>query len=170
MDKIRANKRLGTVIVSGVIAIRVIAAPLFLYTFMNNLTTWTLGIFLLAVATDALDACLFKSYSGTETPEIVFNVYLENNGESIVVEVRDNGIGMSEETKAKVFTPFFTTKELSGTGLGLALTSRIVRLHGGEIGVESEPQRGSRFRIVLPVERMSTNQGAKDGQESPGGR
>ena len=125
---------------------------------------------LMDIATNALDACLFKSYSGTETPEIVFNVYLENNGESIVVEVRDNGIGMSEETKAKVFTPFFTTKELSGTGLGLALTSRIVRLHGGEIGVESEPQRGSRFRIVLPVERMSTNQGAKDGQESPGGR
>jgi PAS domain S-box-containing protein len=125
---------------------------------------------LMDIATNALDACIFKPYIGTETPEIVFSVHRQNDGDSIVVEVRDNGIGMSRETKAKVFKPFFTTKERFGTGLGLALTSRIVRLHGGEIGVESELQRGSRFRIVLPVEHISTNQGAKDGQESPGGR
>jgi len=124
---------------------------------------------LMDIATNALDACIFKPYDGTETPEIVFSVDLKNNGDSIVVEVRDNGIGMNEETKANAFKPFFTTKDLSGTGLGLALTSRIVKLHGGELGVESEPQRGSMFRIVLPVERISMNQGAKDGQENPGG-
>ena len=124
---------------------------------------------LMDIATNALDACNVKLYTGTEIAEIVFSVYLQSNDESIVVEARDNGIGMNEDTKANVFKPFFTTKDLSGTGLGLALTSRIVKLHGGEVDVESEPQKGSRFRIVLPVERISMNQGAKDGQESPGG-
>ena len=64
MGKIRANKHLGTVVVSGVIAIRVVAAPLFLYTFINNLTTWTLGIFLFAVATDALDGYVARRLGG----------------------------------------------------------------------------------------------------------
>jgi PAS domain S-box-containing protein len=124
---------------------------------------------LMDIATNALDACNSKSYTGTEIAEIVFALYLQSDDNSVVVEVRDNGIGMDAETKTNVFKPFFTTKELGGTGLGLALTSRIVKLHGGEVRVESEPQRGSRFRIVLPVEHMSMNQGAKDGQESPGG-
>jgi PAS domain S-box-containing protein len=125
---------------------------------------------LMDIATNALDACISKPYEGTETPEIVFSVDLKNNGDSIVVEVRDNGIGMNEDTKANAFKPFFTTKDVSGTGLGLALTSRIVKLHGGEVDVVSEPEKGSKFRIALPVEGMSLNEGARDGQESPGGR
>jgi phosphatidylglycerophosphate synthase len=64
MDTIRANKHLGTVVVSGVIAIRVVAAPLFLYTFISNLTMWTLGIFLFAVATDALDGYVARRLGG----------------------------------------------------------------------------------------------------------
>jgi len=111
----------------------------------------------LDIATNALDACTFKQYSDTEKPEIVFGVHLDDDGDSIVVEVRDNGIGMDEETKANIFKPFFTTKELAGTGLGLALTARIVGLHGGEIGVKSRPRQGSRFRIVLPVEPVNMN-------------
>ena len=56
----RANRRLGAVIVSGVIAIRVVAAPLFLYAFVNSLRMWAIGIFLLAVATDALDGSVAR--------------------------------------------------------------------------------------------------------------
>jgi signal transduction histidine kinase len=101
------------------------------------------------------------SYGDGDTGKIEFNVYLEAEREFIVVEVRDNGIGMTEEIKANIFTPFFSTKDKMGTGLGLALTARIVKLHGGEIEVESEPERGSVFRITLPIRELNTNQGAR---------
>jgi signal transduction histidine kinase len=67
---------------------------------------------------------------------------------------------MTEETKAKLFTPFFTTKEEWGTGLGLASSSRIVALHGGEIDAESEPGNGARFRITLPLWGSGSSKGA----------
>jgi len=106
---------------------------------------------LMDIASNALDACHWMSYGDGETAKIEFNVYLEAERESIVVEVRDNGIGMTEEIKENIFTPFFSTKEKIGTGLGLALTARIVKLHGGEIKVESAPEKGSAFRITLPI-------------------
>ena len=119
---------------------------------------------LMDLATNALDACLLRCYKDTETGEILFNAYLERGGGRVVVDVEDNGIGMDEKTKANVFAPF-TTKGQSGTGLGLALTSRIVKLHGGEMEVESKPGEGSRFRMILPVAGVNTNEGAEDGQE-----
>jgi PAS domain S-box-containing protein len=111
------------------------------------------------IATNALDACSMKNYTDAETPEIVLDVRPEETGRLVVVEVRDNGIGMTEETKASIFTPFFSTKEEAGTGLGLSLASRIIGLHGGEIQVETEPERGTVFRITLPVADINTNQG-----------
>jgi CheY-like chemotaxis protein len=69
-----------------------------------------------------------------------------------VVEVEDNGRGMSPEVQASVFEPFFTTKEAGvGTGLGLSICRTIVSSFGGELGVESEVGRGSRFRVRLPA-------------------
>jgi phosphatidylglycerophosphate synthase len=65
MDKIRASNRVGTILVSGVIAIRFVAAPLFLYTFMRGLKAWTLGIFLLTVFTDALDGQVARRLGAT---------------------------------------------------------------------------------------------------------
>jgi PAS domain S-box-containing protein len=125
---------------------------------------------LMDIATNALDACSSKVYRHPESAEIAFALYFADEDESVVVEIRDNGIGMDEETKRNIFRPFFTMKEELGTGLGLALTSRIVKLHGGDIDVESEPEKGSTFRIALPVKGRSTNQGARDGQENPGRR
>ena len=57
---------------------------------------------------------------------------------------------MEPEIRDKVFKSFFTTKGLGGTGLGLLVTKKIVREHGGRIEVESEPGEGSRFRLELP--------------------
>jgi len=63
--------------------------------------------------------------------------------------VSDHGIGMTAETLARIFEPYFTTKP-NGSGLGLAIARRIVEAHGGTITAESKPGKGSCFRIVLP--------------------
>jgi PAS domain S-box-containing protein len=69
-----------------------------------------------------------------------------------VLEVRDNGRGMTAEVRARAFEPFFTTKPSGlGTGLGLALSARIVQEAGGRIEAESGPGGGATFRITLPA-------------------
>jgi signal transduction histidine kinase len=75
----------------------------------------------------------------------------------MVFEVEDNGIGMDRETREKVFSLFFSSKGIKGTGLGLFISNKIVDRHGGTIEVDSEPGRGTRFLIRLPLEaRPST--------------
>ncbi len=73
-------------------------------------------------------------------------------GAAVVIDVEDTGSGMPEETVEKIFEPFFTTKPLGrGTGLGLATSLSIVRSHGGSMRVTSEPGRGTRVRVTLPL-------------------
>jgi signal transduction histidine kinase len=70
-----------------------------------------------------------------------------------VARVQDNGPGMSEETRERLFDPFFTTKSVGeGTGLGLSVSYEIVRSHGGEIRVHSEPGAGAIFEVRLPID------------------
>jgi signal transduction histidine kinase len=68
----------------------------------------------------------------------------------IVLKISDTGIGMSQSTLDKLFTPFFTTKE-GGTGLGLSTVKRIVEAHRGDIRVESKLQKGTTVMVKLPV-------------------
>jgi signal transduction histidine kinase len=68
----------------------------------------------------------------------------------VEIEVRDNGPGIAPEVASKLFDPFVSTKD-GGTGLGLALTHQIIREHGGDIRVSSEPGKGASFVVVLPA-------------------
>jgi signal transduction histidine kinase len=72
-------------------------------------------------------------------------------GAHVLIEVRDTGTGMSPEVQRRVFEPFYTTKEqVKGTGLGLAIVYGLVKQHGGDIRCDSEPGRGTVFRVLLP--------------------
>jgi signal transduction histidine kinase len=84
----------------------------------------------------------------------------------VELQVRDDGCGMTEEVRTKLFEPFVTTKpEGKGVGLGLAISRTIVERHHGTIQVESEVGRGTTFYIFLPVD---VNQNAVNQNTTPG--
>jgi len=71
---------------------------------------------------------------------------------NIRILFKDNGEGMNEETKKKIFDPFYTTKEVgSGTGLGMSVSFKIIEDHKGWIEVESEENNGTSITVVLPI-------------------
>jgi two-component system, NtrC family, sensor kinase len=83
-----------------------------------------------------------------ERPRILLSTVADD--EHVMIEVSDNGPGMSGEILSRIFDPFFTTKPVGkGTGLGLAITQQLVRRLGGEILVYSEPGQGARFSVVI---------------------
>src|SRR5205809_410581 len=71
--------------------------------------------------------------------------------DAVRIEGRDTGVGIDEETQARIFEPFFSTKAQRGTGLGLWVSHGIVQGHGGTIKVKSRPGQGTTFTIALPV-------------------
>ncbi len=94
----------------------------------------------------------FRNLSGLqETYKPTVTVTTKNLGDRIEISVKDNGDGIPEEIKNKIFQPFFTTKPTGqGTGLGLSLSYDIVKAHGGELKLETKEGEGSIFIIQLP--------------------
>ncbi|NVN91955.1 MAG: PAS domain S-box protein [Desulfuromonadales bacterium] len=90
---------------------------------------------------------------GTSNPSIALRT--SHTDGKVVVEISDNGPGISDSVRQRIFDPFFTTKDIGmGTGLGLSVTYTIVtQNHGGELSVESRPGQGACFTIRLPLQR-----------------
>jgi signal transduction histidine kinase len=81
------------------------------------------------------------------------------NDTMVIVDINDTGVGISEENIRRIYDPFFTTKRSEkGTGLGLAVTYGIIQEHGGGIFVDSEPTKGTHFRLKLPTRQPHTHE------------
>jgi len=78
--------------------------------------------------------------------------FVENGNGQATVRIRDNGCGIPADRIERIFNPFFTTKP-HGTGLGMAISKKIVEAHEGTVDVTSEPGRGTEFRVILPLPR-----------------
>jgi two-component system, NtrC family, sensor kinase len=97
---------------------------------------------------------------------VTLSCEFDDGRQAVRIMVADNGEGIDLESRQRVFVPFYSTKGLRGTGLGLAVTRKIIDEHGGEIGVESGPDQGTSFTILLPLKREPARSGDTAG---PGG-
>jgi signal transduction histidine kinase len=87
-----------------------------------------------------------------EGGEITLGASFDPETDSFRLTFSDEGTGILPEEMGKIFQPYFTTKE-AGIGLGLAITERIIKEHGGEISVESRKGEGTSFIVVLPAKK-----------------
>jgi PAS domain S-box-containing protein len=110
---------------------------------------------LLNLMTNAIDACLFDEDTSKNWWITVKTV--REDGHIIKLEVEDNGAGMSEEVKGKLFASFFSTKGHRGTGLGLMVTRKLIEEHKGKIEVNSRLGKGTIFTVRLPYESVSAS-------------
>jgi signal transduction histidine kinase len=111
----------------------------------------------LNLVSNALDACI--SGSQKTEPEVIISTAQKNG--SVLIKVSDNGVGMDEEVKKKLFTSFFSTKGGKGTGLGLLATQKIIQEHQGTIAAQSEKGKGSTFIIELPKAEKAIDKGGQ---------
>lgn len=101
---------------------------------------------LLNIVTNAVDAL-----QGRENAQLSLQTTLETSGRWAQIIAQDNGPGIAKELQGDIFKPFISTKGSKGTGLGLAVARKILREHGGDIILESEPEQGARFILRLPL-------------------
>jgi signal transduction histidine kinase len=119
---------------------------------------------LLNLVTNAMDACMSIESSDRNGEVVLRSVKVDDWG--VEYQVTDNGCGMDKETADKIFQRFFSTKGTRGTGLGLMISKKIIDDHKGEIQVESEEGKGSRFIIRLPHEDPVQDTHSRGGNKS----
>jgi signal transduction histidine kinase len=111
-----------------------------------------IGRVLLNLFNNALYAVNERKKMSGEVYEPEISLSSQSNNGNVILTVTDNGPGIPDHIREKIFQPFFTTKPTGeGTGLGLSLSYDIVKAHGGEIKVESTEGEGSVFIVVLPA-------------------
>jgi signal transduction histidine kinase len=111
----------------------------------------------LNIVTNAIDAS-----EGLETAKVTVTTEWDPQASVARVSVTDNGVGIEESEIESIFQVFASTKGSRGTGLGLPVSQKIVREHGGKIVVTSAPGRGSTFTVELPMRKA-------DGKSVPDG-
>ena len=109
---------------------------------------------LMNMVTNAIDACIFDP-SADKNHQVTVTTTRETDG-MIRFDISDNGCGMSEEVRSKLFSSFFSTKGVKGTGLGLLVTAKLVEEHHGTIEVTSTEGAGTTFTIRFPAQATET--------------
>lgn len=111
---------------------------------------------LMNVVSNAIDACRWHDYPAGVEGEVRVRTRADESAGNAFIEVRDNGTGIPRDKLDKIFIPFYSTKFSDGNGLGLSITKKTVREHGGGIKVDTEPGSGSAFIITLPLKPVRT--------------
>jgi len=92
----------------------------------------------------------------TDEKNGVIEIQTKKRQNGINITFKDNGHGMDENTRSRMFDPFFTTKDVNeGTGLGMSISYKIIKSHGGEISVESETDGGTQITVFLPISQQA---------------
>jgi signal transduction histidine kinase len=112
---------------------------------------------ILVNAIDALEET--PAESPTLRIQTQLNAAPNATGSNVIIQITDNGAGISPENQARIFDPFFTTKEVGkGTGLGLSVCYQVIQKHGGTIALTSQPGQGTTFTLTLPVDQHNLAQ------------
>ncbi len=106
---------------------------------------------LVNIIENSVDACRTDKSKSDHRVHVAARLDEKN----LLIRIEDNGIGMDQETKEKIFSLFFSSKGTSGTGLGLFISNKIANNHLGKIEVESQPGEGTKFTVLLPVRRVN---------------
>ena len=118
-----------------------------------NIIPQDIGRVILNLITNAFYAVSEKKNQAGEEFEPIVSVSTKKENDKIEIRVKDNGTGIPEKVRDKIFQPFFTTKPSGqGTGLGLSLSYDIIKIHGGELKVETNEGGGTVFVIQLPIQ------------------
>lgn len=109
---------------------------------------------LLNVVANAIDAASTNTHERSEPGRVVVSLEHDSQQRQIRIIVQDNGDGISPQELSKIFAPFHSSKGASGTGLGLPVSQKIMREHGGDIIVDSKHGRGAKFTLFWPMDGL----------------